>query len=434
MTNPADIINYILLNFGIPSARIDSTTKTAAAAVFTGWGLAFNAAFTYQEQRETILARLLCMCRMELVVRDKIYFKVHSAASVKDIQKVDVLQGSFRYRPELESLSDSGSVIYPNPSGDVPVSNLLKALIPAKITMANPSSDQIDASYVYDTQIAQTIGVLELQRRLLPDKQIGMNLKGTCLDLEPDDVVTLKPADYGAGSGKEYDILIDSMGINKDLSISVSCTGFSDVLDDWGDISTSIITVITDATAQTYEAVVAAHGTTGQVVTVDSNGRYVTTNPFGFPIAVAAGSADAITADYTPNLTLTDMTQCAFVASAANATTTPTFSPDGLAAHPIVKKGGVALAAGDIPGALAVCLLEYNAANTRWEFINPASGGASGGHAILEETTPLTARANLSFAGAGVIATDNGSDTTIITIPGGAAAGGGDVLGVQVFS
>jgi hypothetical protein len=92
------------------------------------------------------------------------------------------------------------------------------------------------------------------------------------------------------------------------------------------------------------------------------------------PIADAGGTVDAITADYTPDIDLTDKRLCAFVAGGANTSTTPTFAPDGLTAHTIVKRGGTALAAGDIPGAGAVCLLEYNLANTRWELLNPAAG------------------------------------------------------------
>ena len=101
----------------------------------------------------------------------------------------------------------------------------------------------------------------------------------------------------------------------------------------------------------------------------------------GLPISTAAGTADAITATYSPAITLSNTQLCAFVATAANATTTPTFAPDGLTAHTIVKNGGNALAAGDIPGALAVCILEYNSANTRWELLNPAVGGAGGSDA-----------------------------------------------------
>jgi hypothetical protein len=66
------------------------------------------------------------------------------------------------------------------------------------------------------------------------------------------------------------------------------------------------------------------------------------------------------------------MVVCILVAAGANVTTTPTFAPDGLAAKTITKKGGVALAAGDIPGEHAVCILEYNLAHTRWELLNPA--------------------------------------------------------------
>jgi hypothetical protein len=51
-----------------------------------------------------------------------------------------------------------------------------------------------------------------------------------------------------------------------------------------------------------------------------------------------------------------------------------------------------------------------------------ASGG---GHVIQDEGTPLAARANLNFAGAGVTATDDaGNDATLVTIPGGAGIGG----------
>src|SRR5581483_1161884 len=89
---------------------------------------------------------------------------------------------------------------------------------------------------------------------------------------------------------------------------------------------------------------------------------------------VAGGTADAITATYSPAVTaLVDGQQCAFRASAANATTTPTFAPNGLTAHTITKEGGVALVSGDIPGALAEVILRYNLANTRWELLNPAS-------------------------------------------------------------
>lgn len=92
----------------------------------------------------------------------------------------------------------------------------------------------------------------------------------------------------------------------------------------------------------------------------------------------SGGSADAITATYAPALTaLVDGQLCYFRATASNATTTPTFAPNGLTAHTITKVGGTALVPGDIPGNLAECALRYNLANTRWELVNPAVPTAS---------------------------------------------------------
>lgn len=93
----------------------------------------------------------------------------------------------------------------------------------------------------------------------------------------------------------------------------------------------------------------------------------------GSPTWIAAGgTADAITATYAPAIVvLIDGMTLHFRAAAANATTTPTFAPNGLTAHTITKKGGTALLPGDIPGNLSECIVRYNLANTRWELLNP---------------------------------------------------------------
>jgi hypothetical protein len=95
------------------------------------------------------------------------------------------------------------------------------------------------------------------------------------------------------------------------------------------------------------------------------------------PTAAAGGSADAITVTYNPPITLADQQNIRFVAAYANATTTPTINPNGLGAEVITKQGGQALSTADIPRAGAVCDLQYNLANTRWELLNPASPSVS---------------------------------------------------------
>lgn len=96
--------------------------------------------------------------------------------------------------------------------------------------------------------------------------------------------------------------------------------------------------------------------------------------------AVATGTADVIAAAYNPPQTvLTDGQLLYFRAIDANLTTTPTFAPDGLAAHPLTKMGGLPLAPGDIPNPLFEAIVRYNLANTRWELLNPAGSGSAGG-------------------------------------------------------
>ena len=135
--------------------------------------------------------------------------------------------------------------------------------------------------------------------------------------------------------------------------------------------TTQADTATTQATAATTSATTAASHATTALTARDQAAAYAA-SAAGIPIATAGGTADAITADYATNMTLTDLAICAFVASTANITTTPTFAPDGLTARTIVKKGGVALLAGDIAGAGFVAIVEYNLANTRWELLNPA--------------------------------------------------------------
>jgi len=103
-----------------------------------------------------------------------------------------------------------------------------------------------------------------------------------------------------------------------------------------------------------------------------------------------AGTADVITATYSPAITaLVDGQLCCVRATAANATTTPTFAPNGLTARTIVKKGGVALVAGDIEAVGHELILRYLLASTRWELLNPASGFFSGGVSGTQLTSTI---------------------------------------------
>lgn len=95
------------------------------------------------------------------------------------------------------------------------------------------------------------------------------------------------------------------------------------------------------------------------------------------PRAAAGGTVDAITATFSPAITLADQTIVAVVSGGASTSATPSFTPNALTTRTITARGGAALVAGDIGAAGFVALLEYNLANTRWELLNPAKTRAA---------------------------------------------------------
>ena len=97
-------------------------------------------------------------------------------------------------------------------------------------------------------------------------------------------------------------------------------------------------------------------------------------------ISAAAGAADALTASFSPAIAaVTNGMSLMVRASYANATATPTFTPNSgtVTAATIVKGNGLALAAGDIAGAGHWIELQYDATLSKWVLLNPASGVSS---------------------------------------------------------
>lgn len=111
-----------------------------------------------------------------------------------------------------------------------------------------------------------------------------------------------------------------------------------------------------------------------------------------YPYAAAGGTVDAITASFSPAITFVPGATVALKLAGANATTTPTLNGNGTGVKTITKKGGTALAIGDLPGANAVAILTPDTANGRWELLNPASSGglaAPQGRLCLATNTPV---------------------------------------------
>lgn len=89
--------------------------------------------------------------------------------------------------------------------------------------------------------------------------------------------------------------------------------------------------------------------------------------------AIAAGTANALTAAYDPAIiSEPDGVIVGVRAAYANTSTAPTFALDGFTARTITKHGGSPLVAGDIAGAGHELLLRYNSTSLVWELLNPA--------------------------------------------------------------
>lgn len=158
----------------------------------------------------------------------------------------------------------------------------------------------------------------------------------------------------------------------------------------------------------------------------------------GIPTAVAGGTADAITADFTPNVALTNGTTVIVRADAANATTTPTFAPDGLTAKTIVKGNNLALVAGDVAGTGHWLEMNFDTVLDKWVLQNPARGVAvvsnSAWNKIVNGNFAINQRAYVSGAATtagqytldrwkvtstGGITFSTSNNKTTVTIPSG---------------
>lgn len=117
----------------------------------------------------------------------------------------------------------------------------------------------------------------------------------------------------------------------------------------------------------------------------------------GYKAANAAGTANALTATFTPSITSLTNGLTLFVrAASANTSATPTFKADALTAKTIVKNAGAALIAGDIAGAGHWLILVYNSTLDKWVLANPNYQDQLDGKQPLD--AELTALAGLASA------------------------------------
>jgi hypothetical protein len=107
---------------------------------------------------------------------------------------------------------------------------------------------------------------------------------------------------------------------------------------------------------------------------------------------IAAGTAEAQTAAYSPAIALQDGQIFYFRAFGTNVTTAPTFAPNGNTARAITRHGGKAIQPGDLVAG-GESVVRYNLANTRYELLNPQTGNVA--PARVANDFPVTSSAVL---------------------------------------
>lgn len=260
LTNPADVIEWVLEDMGVPSAKLDTGAGSSfetAGTTFSGWGLTFNGAFWYRwPDRAKVLAALLAMCHATLDITDKVELRVLSKTSRKTFTDADVLRtsldgpGTFRYRSLDEDVSDCGYVAWQQ--DDEPQDQFLQTLVAPAGTKDEPSGQLLEVPLVQDSQDVQRIALLHFERHLNAVAEIDFTDKAVNLALQPADVATIDEANYGG----TYAVMIDAMRIRRNLDIDFELTRFGLALNDWGDLSPSAVTVAEDDSHQVWEPVV----------------------------------------------------------------------------------------------------------------------------------------------------------------------------------
>lgn len=207
----------------------------------------------------------------------------------------------------------------------------------------------------------------------------------------PDPSQVTGAVSYSTGFGPDYELdpLVDPNG--KDVPRDETNQLFFDVTNAIREYQTFgtpdfITTALNGGTPFAYAKNARVVWTDGEVYesrvnsntdapTVTASWRKVSgANDQTFLIAVAGGTANALTASFSPSLTaLTNGVPFFIRCAAPNTVGDPTFNVNGLGAKAICKGANIALAPGDLAGSGFWAILQYDVTLDKFVLANPAS-------------------------------------------------------------
>jgi len=267
ITNPADVIEAVLLSMDVPAALIDSTSFSAAESTYSGWGLTFEGAFTDRKSKHEIVAQLLNACNSTLIVTDKFELHVFDADEVSltggDSGKLNYElvvgkqkgKGSFKLSFSKDPTIDSGYVAY-CPSGE-PQDELRKVIVSAINSTGNTentANETLELPFVSNSQHAKRAAQLHYIRKYFVRKTGSFTGNHNMLRVQPNDVIKVLDDFYG-----EFRAMIDSTKINKNGTVDIVFSVYDDangfnMLENWGDATPTADTINNDETTIYIEA------------------------------------------------------------------------------------------------------------------------------------------------------------------------------------
>lgn len=180
--------------------------------------------------------------------------------------------------------------------------------------------------------------------------------------------VTLTPLQYG----KPIIVITGTLTANLNLIFPTIVNEWTVINNTTGPYTITCKTAAGTGLVVNTAALIVGDGTNIQSAVTDAAAL------FGETVATATGgTADAITATFAPVPRYpSNGVPLSVRATAANATTTPTFTPNSgvIAAATIVKGNNLPLVAGDIAGAGHWLELAWDSTLSKWVLLNPATG------------------------------------------------------------
>jgi len=242
VTSPADIIETILEDIGVPSAQIDSAgTFASAKTALATLGITYNYCFTTKEDALKVLCELLESCNCIMPRSDVVQLIVlEGGAAVKEINRNNILNLNFAEKIYKESFDGGYATYYPGIQDGVP-SEIGVAIDGSSYT--NISAEKVLYKYTTNTQIIQKLAIVNFRRKFLQTGTVSFSSNHSMIEPYLGDRLSILDDLY-----ESYpNVYVDQITIMPDLKFEFSLDAYSAAIGDLTDYSPAAVTLVADA-------------------------------------------------------------------------------------------------------------------------------------------------------------------------------------------